>query len=150
MEEESLRAAEYERLIRTILRKRKELGTDIKPTCAPQFMRIAKQTGSDTGRYTRGCLAGLSYISINPKGDVFPCPYLPLTIGNVRDTPFTELWKNNDILLKMRTEEYSGKCGVCDYKSLCGGCRARAYFYDDDYMGEEPWCSYNPVVPIND
>jgi putative heme d1 biosynthesis radical SAM protein NirJ2 len=142
IEEESLREKQYEKLIISLLRKRKELEFDIKPTCAPQFMRLARQAKIDTGRYTRGCLAGLSYVSITPTGDVFPCPYLPLNIGNVRETPFSSLWNNNPILKKLRTQEYSGKCGSCDYKNVCGGCRARAFFYHGDYMGDEPWCSY--------
>ncbi len=142
IEEETLRAKEYERLIRMLLRKRKELDFDIKPTCAPQFMRIADQEKIDTGRYTRGCLAGVSYCSITPTGDVFPCPYLPLKVGSVREKPFSEIWKHDVVMNKMRTLESSGSCGACDYKSACGGCRARAYFYDGDYMAEEPWCSY--------
>ncbi len=142
IEEETLREGQYERLIRVLLRKRKELDFDIKPTCAPQFMRIAKQTNIDTGRYTRGCLAGISYCSITPNGDVFPCPYLPLKVGNVRETPFSEIWATSPVFQRMRSLEYSGKCGPCDFNDTCGGCRARAYFYFDDYMAEEPWCSY--------
>jgi putative heme d1 biosynthesis radical SAM protein NirJ2 len=142
IEEESLRERQYEKLIIDLLRKRKETGFDIKPTCAPQFMRIADQMGLDMGRYTRGCLAGISYVSIIPNGDVWPCPYLPLNVGNVRETPFSDIWANNEVLKRMRTQEYSGKCGPCDYKNTCGGCRARAYFYFDDYMAYEPWCSY--------
>ena len=143
IEEETLREKEYERLIRKLLKKRKETGFDIKPTCAPQFMRIADQMDVNMGRYTRGCLAGISYVSIIPTGEVWPCPYLPMTIGNVRDTPFSEIWANNKVLKDMRTLDYNGKCGTCGYKGVCGGCRARAYFYDNDYMGHEPWCSYN-------
>ena len=74
IEKESLREKEYERLIRGLLKKRQELKIDIKPTCAPQFMRIAKQLDIDVGRYTRGCLAGLSYCSISPNVDVWSCP----------------------------------------------------------------------------
>ena len=143
IEAETLRAKEYERLIRMLLRKRKELDFDIKPTCAPQFMRIASQVKIDVGRYTRGCLAGVSYCSITPTGDVFPCPYLPLKVGNVREKPFSEIWKEDEVLNKMRTLEYSGNCGACDFKQTCGGCRARAYFYDGDIMAGEPWCTYN-------
>jgi putative heme d1 biosynthesis radical SAM protein NirJ2 len=142
MEEESLREKEYERLIRDILLKREELGFDIKPTCAPQFMRIAEQRNIDMGRYTRGCLAGISYCSIIPNGDVWPCPYLPMKLGNVRETPFSEIWATNPVFENMRSLEYSGGCGPCKYKEKCGGCRARAHFYFDDYMAHEPWCAY--------
>lgn len=142
IEEETLREKEYERLIRKLLKKRKDLEFDIKPTCAPQFMRIAKQMGIDTGRYTRGCLAGVSYCSIIPNGDLWPCPYLPMKLGNVRETPFSELWAENPVFQRMRSMDYSGKCGSCEFKRACGGCRARSYFYYDDYMADEPWCAY--------
>jgi putative heme d1 biosynthesis radical SAM protein NirJ2 len=142
IEEESLREKEYERSIRRVLKKRQELNFDIKPTCAPQFMRIANQLKIDTGRYTRGCLAGISYCSIIPNGDVWPCPYLPLKVGNVRETPFSEIWSDTTTFKDLRSYNYTGKCNSCKYNETCGGCRARAYFYYDDYMGDEPWCSY--------
>lgn len=142
IEEESLRERQYESLIGKLLKKREELNFDIKPTCAPQFMRIAKQLDIDVGRYTRGCLAGISYCSIIPNGDVWPCPYLPMKVGNVRETPFSGIWANNPVFQRLRTLEYSGKCGLCEFKEACGGCRARAYFYYGDYMAHEPWCPY--------
>ncbi len=142
VEEESLRAVEYERLIRKLLKKRKELNFDIKPTCAPHFKRIADHLNISMHRYSRGCSAGLSYISIIPNGDVWPCPYLPMKLGNIREIPFSEIWKNNQILNKLRTMEYTGACGVCEYRKSCGGCRARAYFYYNDIMAHEPWCMY--------
>ena len=142
IEEETLREQEYEQLIKDLLHKREELGFDIKPTCAPQFMRIAKQLGIDTGRYRRGCLAGVTYCSIIPNGDVWPCPYLPMKLGNVRETPFSEIWAENEVFVKMRSLDYEGKCGSCEFKRLCGGCRARSYFYYNDYMAHEPWCAH--------
>jgi putative heme d1 biosynthesis radical SAM protein NirJ2 len=149
IEEESLREKEYEKLIRRLLKKRQDLNIDIKPTCAPQFMRIAKQLNIDTGRYTRGCLAGISYCSIIPNGDVWPCPYLPLKVGNIRETPFSKIWSESPVFKKMRTLEYEGKCGICEFKNICGGCRARAYFYYNDYMEHEPWCSYKQGMSDN-
>ncbi len=149
IEEETLKEKEYEKLIRVLLKKRKDLDFDIKPTCAPQFMRVAKQLGIDVERYTRGCLAGISYCSIIPNGDVWPCPYLPLKVGNVRDISFSEIWIKNPVFQRMRTFEYTGQCGICAYKKICGGCRARAYFYYNDYMAQEPWCSYKKGVTIN-
>jgi radical SAM protein with 4Fe4S-binding SPASM domain len=67
-----------------------------------------------------------------------------LPIGNVRETPFSEIWANSPIFTELRTLNYKGGCGTCKYKHACGGCRARAAFYcDGDYMAEEPWCLYN-------
>lgn len=142
IEKKSLRAVEYEELIKKLLLKRKELNFDIKPTCAPQFKRIADRINLPMPRYSRGCLAGISYISITPNGDIWPCPYLPFKLGNVREQPFSKIWKNNPVLNKLRSLEYHGKCGSCNYKDTCGGCRARAYFYNKDIMASEPWCLY--------
>ncbi|AVX31272.1 putative heme d1 biosynthesis radical SAM protein NirJ2 [Carboxydocella thermautotrophica] len=143
IEEESLRAEQYEALLTRIMKKQQEVDIELKPTCAPQFMRIAKEMGMDL-RFGRGCLAGTSYCIISPKGDVQPCAYLNIPMGNVRDIPFSKIWAENPVLQELRTLNYSGGCGVCKYKKICGGCRARAAFYNNgDYMAEEPWCLYH-------
>lgn len=143
IKDEFLNAQQYENLLTNIVNKQKEVNIEVKPTCAPQFMRIAKQQGVSY-RFSKGCLAGISYCVINSKGDVQPCAYLDMSIDNVRNTLFGEIWNNNSVLKELRTLEYKGKCGICIYKNLCGGCRARAAFYNDgDYMGEETLCTYD-------
>lgn len=141
IEAESLRAEQYEELLRRIMKKQADTKIELKPTCAPQFMRIASQLGIKT-RFSKGCLAGISYCIISPKGIVQPCAYLNIPAGNVRETPFADIWRDSAIFKNLRTEKYSGGCGTCGYKKICGGCRARAYFYHNDYMAEEPWCLY--------
>jgi len=143
IEAESLRARDYEDVLTRIMNKQKEVKIELKPTCAPQFMRIAKQMGMDM-RFKRGCLAGTSYCIISPRGKVQPCAYLNIPLGDVRETPFDEIWKNNAVLNDLRTLQYKGGCGSCEYKVACGGCRARAaYYHEGDYMAEEPWCLYH-------
>jgi len=141
IEAESLRAGQYEALLRRIMLKQAEVRIELKPTCAPQFMRIAAQLGIKT-RFGRGCLAGISYCIISPRGIVQPCAYLNVPAGNVRETPFDEIWHSAEIFRVLRAGEYKGSCGLCKYREICGGCRARAYFYYGDYMAEEPWCDY--------
>jgi len=143
IEQETLRAREYEDLLHRILDKQKEVDIELKPTCAPQFMRIAKQKGIEM-RFSKGCLAGISYCIISPKGDVQPCAYLNIVVGNVRKTPFDRIWQESEVFKRLRSEEYGGGCGSCGFKEICGGCRARAYYYHEgDYMAEEPWCLYH-------
>ena len=143
IEEESLRAEAYEDVLTRIMRKQQTVDIELKPTCAPQFLRIAAQLGVKT-RFRRGCLAGLSYCIISPIGKVQPCAYLNMQLGDVRKTPFDVIWKTNDVLNKLRTLNYSGGCGTCNFKRACGGCRARAaYYHEGDYMSEEPWCIYH-------
>jgi len=96
-------------------------------------------------RYTKGCLAGTSYCVITPTGEVQPCPYLQLKVGNVKEQPLSEIWANAPVFQRLRTEKPSGRCQDCDCESICGGCRARAFYYSDgDCMAEEPWCLYRP------
>ena len=140
MEATTLKTAQYEALLGRILDKQTQVPIELKPTCAPQFMRIAQERNMAM-RFTRGCLAGTSYCVVLPNGDVHPCPYLPLRVGNVRETAFDEIWRNNPVFNELRHQPLKGRCGSCGYDSICGGCRARAYYYSDgDYLAEEPWC----------
>jgi putative heme d1 biosynthesis radical SAM protein NirJ2 len=142
IEEESLKAEAYEEVLTRIMKKQQSVDIELKPTCAPQFIRIAKQMGIET-RFSRGCLAGTAYCIISPKGQVQPCAYLNIPLGDVRETPFDEIWRDNPVFNELRTLDYKGGCGSCQYKKVCGGCRARAAYYaNGDYMAEEPWCLY--------
>lgn len=144
IEEEALRVKAYENTIERLMKKQQEVDIEIKPTCAPQFLRIAENLGMNL-RFTRGCLAGISYCIISPRGDVQPCAYLNIPLGSVREQPFDEIWNSNQLLLDLRTMDYGGKCGRCQYKLKCGGCRARAFYYTQgDYMAEDEWCLYQP------
>lgn len=141
IEDTSLKVSENEKLITEIMKKQTEVPISIKPTCAPQFTRIAKQNGIDT-RYTRGCLAGITYCIISPVGKVRPCAYMVEEAGDVRETDFDEIWNESPLFKTLRTENYKGSCGECEYKEICGGCRARAgYYHDGDYMQEDTYCA---------
>ncbi|MDD5669874.1 MAG: radical SAM protein [Candidatus Omnitrophica bacterium] len=130
---------EYKRVLTAILKKQQKIPMELKPVCAPQFIPLAREMGMDL-RFQRGCLAGISYCCILPNGDVHPCPYMPVRIGNVREIPFSVLWKTNNVFREMRSLEYKGRCGVCAYKDACGGCRARAFHMSGDYMAQDPDC----------
>jgi radical SAM protein with 4Fe4S-binding SPASM domain len=154
---------EYEELIRQILIRYRDSDLNIRPTCAPQFRRIAEGLGIASPAWGRGCLAGITYCRIFANGDVTPCPYLPVSAGNVRTTPFAEIWNNANLFAALRDPHLlTGKCGRCSYKTCCGGCRARAYQREDaasplwcdglampktlngEICGEDPWCPYQP------
>ena len=140
IEDDALKAKSYEEVLRRIMRKQQQVSIELKPTCAPQFLRIADELGMKL-RFRRGCLAGLSYCIISPRGKVQPCAYLNMELGDVRKTPFDEIWRDNPVLKKLRTLDYGGKCGVCRYKNSCGGCRARAAVYNDgNFMAADPIC----------
>jgi radical SAM protein with 4Fe4S-binding SPASM domain len=119
---------EYETLIREVLVLGREAGVRLRPTCAPQFRRIAEGLGIRDPGWGRGCIAGISYCRVYADGDVTPCPYLPVVAGNVKKTPFHEIWNNSAVFATLRDPGLlQGKCGRCGFKTVCGGCRARAY-----------------------
>lgn len=143
IKDQALNREAYEDVLDRIMRKAKEVPIEVKPTCAPQFIRVAAQVGHEQ-RFRKGCLAGITYCIISPKGDVQPCAYLKMEIGNVREKPFDEIWSENEIFQQLRTMEYSGQCGQCAYGKTCGGCRARAaYYHQGDIMSADPLCILN-------
>jgi radical SAM protein with 4Fe4S-binding SPASM domain len=73
---------------------------------------------------------------------VQPCPYLPVKAGNIREENFRRIWTSSRIFQDLRNMNLSGACGRCEYKDICGGCRARAYYYKGNFLAEEPWCAY--------
>ena len=138
----ALKVAENEELLRRIMAKQLEVPIDIKPTCAPQFMRVAEQMGVPT-RFTRGCLAGDTYCIVSPEGDVRPCAYMTEVAGNVRQMPFDEIWRTSELFARLRSRSYGGACGTCDYRQKCGGCRARAaYYHEGNYLAQDDYCAH--------
>jgi AdoMet-dependent heme synthase len=152
----------YEDMITSTLAKIQKYKLNVKPSCAPKFMRVAKEQKVDMSRWVRGCMAGLYYCRIYPSGEVTPCPYLPLNLGNIRERSFKDIWFNSEVFKSLRDfDKLKGKCGQCEHREACGGCRARAYGVTTEqmdfcgalheptelqgnYLAEDPWCVYQP------
>jgi len=154
---------EYEAILNEIYAMTLHAPIPIRVTCGPHFQRIVAQNRRHDGgqpnlvrsgnnghpggldRTTRGCLAGDGYCFISYRGDVTPCGYFPVVAGNVRRQPFREIYLESPLFCSLRNlRGYSGKCGVCEFLRVCGGCRARAYSLTGDYLAEEPYCIYQP------
>lgn len=87
-----------------------------------------------------GCRAGIGMMSIKPNGDVVPCPLLEVKAGNVKEQSIREIL-DSEVFTTLKSREVKGRCGLCKFKQLCGGCRVRAYRHTGDYMGEDPLCN---------
>ena len=123
-------------------------GMMVRAKCAPHFKRIAYQMDKNSPLlkgYVGGCRAGTNYCRITPGGDITPCPYMPNSVGNVKAKDFKEIWHDADLFKQFRYPKYEGKCEYCEFKLLCGGCRARALAVNNNTFGEDPWCNYEPV-----
>ena len=153
-----LSPAETEERLEWLFEKSLELqGTmQIKATCAPMYFRIMREVAQRKGialpggghgmqASTRGCLAGSGVCFISRIGEVQPCGYLPLVVGNVRDTSLGDIWRDSETFAALRTPNLlTGKCGACGYRVVCQGCRARAYAETGDMQAAEPDCPYVP------
>jgi len=153
-----LSAEQIEAALRWLFDKSLELRgrLHIKATCAPQYYRIMREVSRARGielrtqhhgmhATTRGCLAGSAVCFISRTGDVQPCGYLPVCAGNVRDTAFGDIWRDSDVFGALRDPgSLKGKCNACAYRRICAGCRARAFADCNDFLAQDPDCSYEP------
>ena len=89
-----------------------------------------------------GCGAGRLYCSLSPQGDVHPCVFLPVNVGNLKTEKFQDIWLNAPLFNSFRNRaNLKGSCGKCDYKFICGGCRARsAAYHNGDMLNSDPGC----------
>ena len=149
MVHEELSPSEYEEALRLLAEEKKTSPLEIRTTCAPHFNRILLQNhmAQPSALAGRGCMAGVSFCFISNTGDAQPCGYLEVNCGSVRKKGFKEIWFGSEVFNNIRDwEKYGGKCGICEFKAVCGGCRARAYAKYGDYLGEEPYCAYEPKL----
>ena len=136
-EEDLISPEQQDELLRLIDLERSRRSIEVQVTCAPQFARIARP---GSGRRSGGCLAGTSFVFVSRRGDVYPCGYLPVLAGNIRKHSFGDIWENSPVLRALRERRLEGKCGECSYLRTCGGCRARAFAKNGDYLGSDPAC----------
>lgn len=143
--------ARYEQVLNQILQAQ-EQSQDliIRARCAPHFQRIAHQRNPDSlltraeGYDGSSCIAGSHYCRITPEGGVTACPYIDEEVGSIRKESFSHIWDHSLVLQQLRAPQLQGKCGLCEYQDLCGGCRARALAIGGDLMSADPLCSYLP------
>jgi len=130
-------------------------GIEIHPKASAQ--PIGHHTGhpsghpSDMNAMTKGCLAGTGVCFISHEGEVYPCGYLPVIAGDLRKQSFEDIWNHSVVFEQLRdTGGLKGKCGCCEFRNVCMGCRARAFAKTGDMMAEEPFCLYEPRTKNSD
>ena len=168
--ENDLSPEEREKLLKTLWAK---LKLNIKPdvlSTAPQYARVALQMEEklereireeivipthfynphlhgqliDLSEFIGGCGAGRFYCAIEHDGSITPCVFFPLKVGNILKDNFEEIWEKNKVFQELRNrEKLKPNCGICEFKYVCGGCRARAYGYFGDYLAPDPGCIRN-------
>lgn len=160
---------EFERIFHRMYDLSKSAPFDIKSTAAPHFRRVVLQRqvaerrarerterpepltagigfslADGVGR-ARGVNDGNGFLFISHTGELYPSGFLPLTAGNVRRDDPVEIYRNHELFRALRDpDRLKGKCGVCEYRTVCGGSRARAYAMMGDPLAAEPFCTYVP------
>lgn len=155
-DDEMIRPDEYERVLNWFYDRSKDAGIGLKATCAPHYFRVMRQRAKEEGiritpethgfeATTKGCLAGSAVCFVSHVGEIYPCGYLPVSAGNIRRENFRDIWENAKVFEDLRDEDnLRGKCGCCEYRRVCMGCRARAYGTTGSYLDPEPYCVYEP------
>jgi len=171
-EKDMISPVEHEKVFQWLYDLSKRVPFDIKTTAAQHHRRVVIQNkmrekisaseGSDIryedalksgstgqidglGRAPKGVNDGNGFVFISHTGDVFPSGLLPVKAGNVRETPLPTIYRESDIFKSLRNPDlYKGKCGVCEFKHVCGGSRSRAFAMTGDYLESEPYCVYIP------
>jgi heme b synthase len=146
---------EYEETLHFVYEASQTAPIQVKMTCAPHYKRIQVQERRRSAAkrpphhsahgFSRGCMAGVGFCFVSHIGEVGGCGYLPLLAGNVRQAPLTEIYRESALFKSIRDFNLlQGRCGICEYRAACGGCRARALGATGNYLDEEPFCTYQP------
>jgi len=125
-------------------------GISLRPQGPPPGHHTGHPGGhpNDMNAMTKGCLAGTGVCFISHEGEVYPCGYLPAIAGDLRKERFADIWNNARVFNDLRdTNNLKGKCGCCEFRNICMGCRARAFAATGDYLDPEPFCVYEPQSP---
>ncbi len=122
----------------------------VRAKCAPHFMRHVHRSDPDSPvlNYQTRCPCGTQYCRITPDGKLTPCPYLPEAAGDLRAQSFADIWRSSPLFRQLREGALGGKCGACEYRALCGGCRARAFALTGDVLAADPSCAYEPTAGV--
>jgi len=160
----------FEEVFHRMYELSKTASFDIKSTAAPQYRRVVLQrqvaerrSGEREGApgtltegvgfslpdgvgRARGVNDGNGFVFVSHRGEIYPSGFLPKSAGNVRDDDIVEVYRSHELFTSLRDPDcLKGKCGVCEYRTVCGGSRARAYALTGDPLEAEPFCTHVPA-----
>ena len=148
-----------EQLIRFIAKAQTRTQAIMEPVAAPQYWSfLLQQNGIHSGPLLRlaemvfhGCSAGRGFVYIKSNGEVWPCPFIEISCGNIRQSSFLKIWQEAPVFLDFRDREnrLQGQCGSCEYRRLCGGCRGRSWAVTGNHLAEDPSCFIHPPADSN-
>jgi radical SAM protein len=111
----------------------------------PELLTQSEGPGHSVGLAPRGVNAGNGFLFVSHRGEIFPSGFLPLGVGSVRQVSLAEAYRRSDLFRRLRDPDLlEGRCGRCEYRTICGGSRSRAYGLTGDPLGTDPWCGYQP------
>jgi heme b synthase len=157
LKDQEISPDEYEKTLTWFYEQREKVPLQFKPTCAPHYYRIFRQNERAKGitvtpethgldAMSKGCMGGQSFAFVSNTGKVQICGFLDVECGDIRKEPFSVIWDTSKVFKEMRAwDDYNGRCGYCEFRKVCGGCRARAFAFTGNYMDEEPFCTYQPT-----
>jgi AdoMet-dependent heme synthase len=162
-------AEEFEHVFHRMYDLARTAPFDIKSTAAPQYRRvilqrqIAERRGGERGEAPAPLTAGLGFsladgvgrakgvnegdgfLFVSHTGELYPSGFLPISAGNVRTDDLVDVYRGSDLFTSMRDRsKLKGKCGVCEFRDVCGGSRARAFAVTGDPLESEPFCVHVP------
>lgn len=110
-------------------------------------MQVLAESRSGNGRFLPGMNSGNGFVFISHIGEIYPSGFLPVVAGNVRTDSLVEVYRHHPLFLDLRNpDKLQGRCGRCEYRTICAGSRARAYGVTGNYLAEDPFCMYEPQL----
>jgi radical SAM protein len=138
-----IKSTEAQHYRRFLLQRRTE--EKRKGSTLPLTPMLGTTTPDGIGRAPRGINDGKGFVFISHLGEVFPSGFLPVSAGNLRKLSLTELYRHSPLFVSLRdSRNLKGKCGICEFREVCGGSRARAHALTGDVFAEEPCCTWQP------
>jgi radical SAM protein with 4Fe4S-binding SPASM domain len=159
IKDKSVNPENNQELMNNLLRWQKDITPIIEPVASPQYWpNLLIQKGATSEKqinfyknFFHGCTAGIGLAYIKPNGDVWPCPFVEVSAGNVKEKPFHEIWRHSELFLKLRERKnYEGDCGACKFNSICGGCRGKAWATTGNCLAEDSTCFISKDIKFNE